>query len=532
MPVPAAAMSNESLALSTVPPPAATDADDYDVICATVMESARGRWFLNEYAKRARHAETTQVLAAIARIEDLIRERSSEAYQSFRAELLEMARAIAESRIEAAASTDESRDSPDCPAEAKPERPAPGANDNFATAERIKDVAWTMRERGFDPATCDQIEQLASSILSAAALRDPDDGRAHKLADVLGYLERRIDAMLASVAGVQVMPDTAEAAGHAPSPQVPSEPFISAPVETPPVQHADPAVEAAATIAPDTSIDQTPLAAEPVGRLVELAEPQATEREPDPMPPAMLDARVVIESEPAPQEVPHPAGELYAAPSPGQGSAPLAATSGLAIERNVPAASQDTTRGSAHLLDLDDLVPPNEFDLAPPPVAVAPSTKAIADAGAAAPDAVAAKDIAATPVVTATTPVSLTNAYDVSPVEFVVDTNERVETPAADVPPAPPAAPHASAPAGPDVLALAGQPIDVLREIEQELFVVEAATPPEPAPAAPAPMAADPPQPMIAELRPAANARSQPTENDPLAALKALSDEERIALFT
>ena len=186
--------------MSTVAAAPATDADDYDVIYATVMESARGRWFLQEYAQRARHADTTQVLAAIARIEGVIRERSSEAYQSFRTELLEMARAIAETRIDAAATTDEPRDSLDRPADAKADRPARDANDNFATAERIKDVAWTMRERGFDPATCDQIEQLASSILSAAALRNPDDDRAQKLAGVLGYLERRIDAMLASVA--------------------------------------------------------------------------------------------------------------------------------------------------------------------------------------------------------------------------------------------------------------------------------------------------------------------------------------------
>ena len=133
---------------------------------------------------------------------------------------------------------------------------------------------------------------------------------------------------------------------------------------------------------------------------------------------------------------------------------------------------------------------------------------------------------------TAAPTVSLTAGYDVSPVEFVSDTDESVETLATDVPLDPPAAPHASAPAGRDILAIAGMPVDVLREIEQELFVVEAAAPPEPAPAAPAPVSADPPQPAIAELRPAANARSQPTQDDPLAALKALSDEERIALFT
>ncbi len=127
---------------------------------------------------------------------------------------------------------------------------------------------------------------------------------------------------------------------------------------------------------------------------------------------------------------------------------------------------------------------------------------------------------------------SATAAYDVSPVEFASDTDERIETHAADVRPDPPSAPQASAPARHDVLAIAGMPVDVLREIEQELFVVEVAAPPEPAPAERAEVPRDPPQPAIAELRPAANARSQPTQDDPLAALKALSDEERIALFT
>ena len=35
---------------------------------------------------------------------------------------------------------------------------APPASDAFAAAERIQEVAWTMRERGLDPSTCDQIE--------------------------------------------------------------------------------------------------------------------------------------------------------------------------------------------------------------------------------------------------------------------------------------------------------------------------------------------------------------------------------------
>jgi hypothetical protein len=182
-------MSDEPFALATVPlaPPAS---GDYDAICTTVMESARGRWFLDEFARRNRNADTSLVLNAIERIERVIRgERDQQAYQGFRMELLEMAKTIAVTRAEVAEIAPE------------PERAqAAPASDAFAAAERIQEVAWTMRERGLEPSTCDQIEALATSILSASALRDPNDRRARKLAEVLQQLERRINAMLDSCA--------------------------------------------------------------------------------------------------------------------------------------------------------------------------------------------------------------------------------------------------------------------------------------------------------------------------------------------
>ena len=73
-------MADEPFALSTVPP-ALPAQGDYDAICATVMESARGRWFLQEYARRNRNADTRVVLDAIERIEAVIRgDRGREAY--------------------------------------------------------------------------------------------------------------------------------------------------------------------------------------------------------------------------------------------------------------------------------------------------------------------------------------------------------------------------------------------------------------------------------------------------------------------
>ncbi|MET0630873.1 MAG: hypothetical protein ABWY92_08440 [Xanthobacteraceae bacterium] len=156
------------------------------------MESARGRWFLQEYARRNRNADTRVVLDAIERIEAVIRgDRGREAYLSFRSELLEMATTIAQTRAEVAEFP---------PARLGQAEAVAAAREVFAAAERIHEVAWTMRERGLDPSTCDQIEALSVSILSASSLRDPNNGRAHMLGEVLRYLERRINAMLESCA--------------------------------------------------------------------------------------------------------------------------------------------------------------------------------------------------------------------------------------------------------------------------------------------------------------------------------------------
>jgi len=177
-------MSDGSLAIATIPAGLPADAD-YDALCQALMASARGRWFLEEYAKRNRNADTGVVLDAIARVEAVVRgEQANRATQGMRIELLEMAKTIAQTRADVA--------------ESKPAPAAETATDIFAVAGRLQDVAWTMRERGLDMAMCDQIADLSCAILSASSLRNPNDGRAQKLGEVLRSLERRIDAMLSA----------------------------------------------------------------------------------------------------------------------------------------------------------------------------------------------------------------------------------------------------------------------------------------------------------------------------------------------
>ena len=76
-------MSEEPFAVSrTSPAPAGRG--DYESICAALKQTERGRWFLDEYAKRNRSADTHLLLAAIGRIETVVcAERNRQAQQGF-----------------------------------------------------------------------------------------------------------------------------------------------------------------------------------------------------------------------------------------------------------------------------------------------------------------------------------------------------------------------------------------------------------------------------------------------------------------
>src|ERR1700721_735099 len=67
------AMADDAFALSPISARAALPSEaDYDAIQEAFMETSRGRWFLGEYAKRNRNADTKMVLDAVARVEETI----------------------------------------------------------------------------------------------------------------------------------------------------------------------------------------------------------------------------------------------------------------------------------------------------------------------------------------------------------------------------------------------------------------------------------------------------------------------------
>jgi chemotaxis regulatin CheY-phosphate phosphatase CheZ len=194
-------MSDAQYAMSPSEAPPPSEAD-YDAIFAAVMETARGRWFLGEFAKRNRNADSEVVLAAIDRVEAVWRERGhSSPTERVRFDLLEMAKAIAQTKSEIAA--------------IKPEGEAKGTlleateelgsivrtteqatSAILAAAERVQEIAWTLRERGTDNEACDALDQRATDIYSACSFQDLTGQRTRKVVEVMRFLEERINAMI------------------------------------------------------------------------------------------------------------------------------------------------------------------------------------------------------------------------------------------------------------------------------------------------------------------------------------------------
>ena len=92
-------MSEESLANKSQPPSALPETE-YDIIHATVSETAQGRRFLQEYARRCRPSETEATLATIERMQAAIRHGGTSERLELLLEIADMAQAIVRLRAE------------------------------------------------------------------------------------------------------------------------------------------------------------------------------------------------------------------------------------------------------------------------------------------------------------------------------------------------------------------------------------------------------------------------------------------------
>jgi len=174
---------------------------DFEAIAAAVNETERGRWFLAEYARRNRHADTERVLEAVTRLERSLAVRSDASpAETIRSTIADMAEAIARTKAEIAAIRP-SEDNFGTISNATIELDAIVSTTELATseilasAERVQEIAWTLREQGLDTSFCDQLDGLMTQTYQACSFQDLTGQRIRKVVNVLHFLEERIEAM-------------------------------------------------------------------------------------------------------------------------------------------------------------------------------------------------------------------------------------------------------------------------------------------------------------------------------------------------
>jgi hypothetical protein len=161
---------------------------DYEAIEAAVMETARGRWFMAEYAKRNRQADTQQLLTAIGRIERVVGLGVQET--SREDNLIEAAALIHDLRSDLERISGRSADRSSGLA-AQIETAAGAITE---ANESIQDIAWTLREAGAEEPLCDTLDRRSAEISGMIATIDTIAQRVDKIADTISMLDTSLRA--------------------------------------------------------------------------------------------------------------------------------------------------------------------------------------------------------------------------------------------------------------------------------------------------------------------------------------------------
>jgi hypothetical protein len=243
-------MADDAFALSPISARATQPSEqDYDAIREAFMETARGRWFLGEYAKRNRNADTRMVLDAVARVEENLAAQRQAAPDNGLAEALVAIRsAVDEARAAASVAIDDL---------ALEETLAPVRKG----ARVIREIAWRWREIGTDGRICDLIDSQANAIEAGCG----------QIASInpLGALSAAFDLIEKQIAafgdGTAAFPPAAEEA-------VPSSSSPPSPSDEMPASESETAQAAAATSNAGTAIGTQAMPDETVGAAHETAE--------------------------------------------------------------------------------------------------------------------------------------------------------------------------------------------------------------------------------------------------------------------
>jgi hypothetical protein len=153
------------------------DEAGYDAVHAALMATERGRRFLTEYADRNRHADTTAIVSAIARIEATLRGEGPPRADAA-GDLMEIAAVI--DRIGAALAAGTTP-----------------ASDISAAIERLLDIAFMLHERPVEATLCDGLDAAIREISEANMRSGSTAAGSREAAELVRALAGRVREMMA-----------------------------------------------------------------------------------------------------------------------------------------------------------------------------------------------------------------------------------------------------------------------------------------------------------------------------------------------
>jgi hypothetical protein len=310
-------MASPAFALSPISARATLPSDeDYAAIREAFMETARGRWFLDEYTRRNRNSDTSMVLDAVSRIEETLaaqRQPPPPPPEDKRAELLSAIKSAVDEAEQTASAALEGLK----------------IEENLVPIRKgariIKEIAWRWREIGADGRICDLLDSQVGAIEGGCDVIAEVDPRV-ALREAFSIIQASISAF-SDIAEPAPAP-AVEQAVVAPEAEV-DEPLAADVSAEPEPDDAEPYDEA---MLDRVAIEMAALDEDETDAEFAVAEPEAQLDEP------LLDESVLASSVPEPAFVEEPAPPSPpAAPEPAPSLGATILANGLVARPKPPA---------------------------------------------------------------------------------------------------------------------------------------------------------------------------------------------------
>lgn len=170
---------------------------EYRAIEATLLQTARGRWFLAEHGRRARRLDSRQLEDALQRLQSTLREPPALLGQ-LKAELEAVQTLIGESKRRAISR----------PADPMPATPSASTHDApdvtpgsiLRTAEDIHELAWAVQSGAPDADRSAEIARHAARLYAMSLQQAVESERVQRLVASLDDATRKISAVLETIA--------------------------------------------------------------------------------------------------------------------------------------------------------------------------------------------------------------------------------------------------------------------------------------------------------------------------------------------